>query len=314
MYNIIGEKRGKKETKMESTRSRKNFIKTSETICNETVYKLTEHVPTKKSFNNLNNKDFGYYLAGLIESRGKFGITSSLIGESSSGIEIKIRKEDISYAYSLKKKIGFGKIIKSTDLQNISIYKLKIIKKEGLLTVSNLINGKLRSIDQLNQFKTFVELNQLQLQVLNLDSSPLNETYWLSGFTEGIGGFEIILSPTFDSESIIDKDITLNLRFSTQNQFDFSSIFEQLVSIFGGKIYESLEIFTAYKYIKYFDKFSLQSSKYLHYLFWRKTYLLIQKYNTPVVFVPNGTPTALNASAKDTLKIYQYSKKLNSSK
>lgn len=56
--------------------------------------------------------------------------------------------------------------------------------------------------------------------------------------------------------------------------------------IFGGNIgyrknqniynYSSTSFGSAKKIINYFDNFHLQSSKYINYLKWRKTYVLIQ--------------------------------------
>lgn len=78
------------------------------------------------------------------------------------------------------------------------------------------------------------------------------------------------------------KEIALNFQIDQKTDY----ILKEVQNIFGGSVghrvktdtyyYGSGGFGAAYKVIKYFDMFSLQSTKYLNYLYFRKTYLLIQ--------------------------------------
>jgi hypothetical protein len=76
------------------------FIKTystSETIRKENLKNISEHVPEKKSIFDLTEEEFGYYLAGLIDSDKSISIQNQII--------ITFCLNDQSFAYSLKKRI-----------------------------------------------------------------------------------------------------------------------------------------------------------------------------------------------------------------
>jgi len=55
---------------------------------------------------------------------------------------------DVSLAYYIKKRLGYGQVKKVKDK---FIYLLVISNKDGLIKVINLINGKLRNINKINQ-------------------------------------------------------------------------------------------------------------------------------------------------------------------
>src|SRR5204862_2245692 len=66
--------------------------------------KISEHVTKHKS--NLTDLDFGYFLAGLIEGDGWFGLNQ---------LHIIFSERDISLAYLIKKRIGYGNVYKIKD-------------------------------------------------------------------------------------------------------------------------------------------------------------------------------------------------------
>jgi hypothetical protein len=117
---------------------------TSETLCNETVVNLENvkpisvHVP--KHLKPLNDEQFGHYLAGLIDGDGHFSSKQQLV--------IVFHKLDVSLAYYIKEKVGFGKVKK---VKNKNAYLLIIAAREGLKKVINLINGKIRTENKFNQ-------------------------------------------------------------------------------------------------------------------------------------------------------------------
>jgi hypothetical protein len=117
---------------------------TSETLRNglvvnsEHVKNISEHVP--KHIKPLNNNQLGHYLAGLIDGDGHFSQAQQLV--------IAFSSSDAFLAYYLKEKLGNCNVRKVKDK---NAYLLIVSKKEGILNVINLINGKLRSENKLNQ-------------------------------------------------------------------------------------------------------------------------------------------------------------------
>ena len=93
-------------------------------------------------FKPINDTEFGYYLAGLIDGDGNFSDQKKLI--------IAFNEKDASLAYFIKGKIGYGNIFK---VKNKKAIILVISKKLGIINVINLINGKIRSENKLNQIK-----------------------------------------------------------------------------------------------------------------------------------------------------------------
>jgi hypothetical protein len=117
---------------------------TSETLRNgvvvnsEHVKHISEHVP--KHLKPLNNEQLGHYLAGLIDGDGHFSKAQQLV--------IVFSSPDAFLAYYLKEKLGNCNVRKVKDK---NAYLLIVSKKEGILNVLNLINGKLRSENRFNQ-------------------------------------------------------------------------------------------------------------------------------------------------------------------
>jgi hypothetical protein len=110
---------------------------TSETLRNgivvnsENVKPISNHVP--KHLKPLNDEQLGHYLAGLIDGDGHFSKIPQLV--------IVFSSPDAFLAYYLKEKLVYANVKK---VKNKNAYLLVVSKKEGLLKVINLINGKIR--------------------------------------------------------------------------------------------------------------------------------------------------------------------------
>jgi len=175
-----------------------NVIKfgTSETLCNETVVNLENvkpisfHVP--KHLKPLNDEQFGHYLAGLIDGDGHFSSKQQLV--------IVFHKLDVSLAYYIKERVGFGSVKK---VQNKNAYLLIIAAREGLEKVINLINGKIRTENKFNQITNNILSHPkfcgktISLK-LNLDIDLKN--HWLAGFSDASATFQIKLITRTDQE------------------------------------------------------------------------------------------------------------------
>jgi len=256
----------------------KNKIGTSETLCNETeklgdIYSkiklISVHVPTH--LKPANDNQFGHYLAGLIDGDGHFSKQQQLV--------IVFNSLDVSLAYYIKKQIGFGNMRK---VKNKKAFLLIIGSKKGLEKVINLINGKIRTKNKLDQIcnnilkhKHFVELKNKIKFKLNLDKDLKN--YWLAGFSDADASFKIkLLNHTNRTE------VRLNFQID-QKKIDTLILIKKFL---GGNIgyrknqdtyyYGSTSFGSAKNVVDYFNSFHLLSSKYISYLKWRKAYIIIQ--------------------------------------
>jgi hypothetical protein len=151
-----------------------NETGTSETLRNETainteiIKPVSVHVPTH--LKPANDTEFGHYLAGLIDSDGHFSSKQQLV--------IVFNSLDVSLAHYVKERIGYGTIRKIKD-KNVII--LIILVKKGLEKVINLINGKIRTENKLNQItknilnhENYTEFSQTISLKLNLDRNLEN--------------------------------------------------------------------------------------------------------------------------------------------
>ncbi len=104
----------------------------------ENIKLISKHVP--KHIKPLNDEQLGYYLAGLIDGDGHFSNIPQLV--------IVFSSPDAFLAYLIKEKLGYGSVKKVKDK---NAYILVVAKKEGILRVLNLINGKLRTKHRFDQ-------------------------------------------------------------------------------------------------------------------------------------------------------------------
>lgn len=249
---------------------------TSETLRNEIVVdsnfvkNISDHVP--KHLKPLNNEQLGHYLAGLIDGDGHFSKIQQLVLVFSS--------PDAFLAYYIKQSLGHGSVKKVKDKK---AYLLVISSKKGMLNVLNLINGKLRTEHRFNQVTNNI-LNHTKYKNLGnkftINSSIDFNNHWLAGFSDADASFQIKIINRLTRNK---PEIRLNYQIDQKNSLLLTSIKDYL----GGNIgyrksqdtyyYGSTSFGSAKKVIQYFDKFNLQSKKYVSFLKWRKVYILIQK-------------------------------------
>ena len=249
----------------------------SETLRNNTepftdnIKEISEHVP--EHFKPLNDEQFGHYLAGLIDGDGHFCSKQQLV--------IVFSSPYVNLAYSVKKILGYGHINKVKDK---NAYLFIVSNKDGINKVLNIINGKLRTINKLNQVKNNILTNSKysgeNLEFFMIETNDFNN-HWIAGFSDADASFQI---------KIVHKKDRLNskpeIRLNFQIDQKDNSILLLIKEVFGGDIgyrksqdtfyYGSTNFGSAKKVINYFDKFNLQSSKHINYLKWRKAYFLIQ--------------------------------------
>jgi hypothetical protein len=273
---------------------------TSETLSNETVVKLEDvksislHVP--KHLKPVNSDQFGHYLAGLIDGDGHFSSKQQLV--------IVFHSLDVSLAYYIKKRLGFGSVKKIKDK---NAFLLIIAARTGLERVLKLINGKIRTENKFNQITNNI-LNHPKYQefslnfslILNSDKDLKN--HWLAGFSDADASFQIkivnrskqnvtslasarvpLASSRLRAEGAeVQQEVRLNFQIDQKKD----KVLLIIKDFLGGNIgyrksqdtyyYGSTSFGSAKNVISYFDYFHLLSSKHVNYLKWRKAYIIIQ--------------------------------------
>ena len=250
-------------------------VGTSETLRNETILNkenvrcISIHVPSH--LKPLNDTQMGHYLAGLIDGDGHFSSKQQLV--------IAFNSLDSSLAYYLKKQIGYGSISK---VKNKNAVILVVTAVKGVEKVINLINGKLRTSNKLDQIKNNI-LSHIKFKdfsgLINISLNSSNDlnNLWLAGFSDADASFQIKLISRNNH-----TEVRLNFKID-QKKKDLLVLIQKFL---GGNIgyrtnqdtycYGSTSFGSARKVIDYFDKHHLLSTKYINYLKWRKIYLIIQ--------------------------------------
>jgi len=213
-------------------------------------------------------EEFEYYLAGLIEGDGYVGASS---------IEISFSEPDVILAHRLQERLGFGTVRKVKDKK---AYVLSITSKYKILIVLNMINGKIKTTYKFNQILKALNGPLLKNEInFTQDTSGDFGNHWLSGFVDADGSYQI---------KVIIRKGTLQVEIRLKLQIDQKrdEILKQIRDLFGGYLghrasqdtyyYESTSFGSAKKIVQHFDKYHLQSMKYMSYLRWRKAYMLVQ--------------------------------------
>lgn len=245
----------------------KKIENTSETLCNNSVIKkIPVHAPTH--LKPINDNEFGHYLAGLIDGDGHFSNQNQLI--------IVFNEQDASLAFFIKGQIGYGNIYK---VKNKKAIILIISKKLGIINVLNLINGKIRSENKLNQINKNIlsKPNFNLLTHFNKNTKNDLNNHWLAGFADADASFQI---------KLITRNNKTEVRLNFQIDQKQNELLILIKNVLGGNIgyrksqdtfyYGSTSFGSAKKVINYFDNFHLLSSKHVNYLKWRKAYIIIQ--------------------------------------
>ena len=228
-------------------------------VNSEHVKHISKHVP--KHLKPLNNEQLGHYLAGLIDGDGHFSKAQQLV--------IVFSSPDAFLAYYLKEKLGNCNVKKVKDK---NAYLLIVSKKEGILNVLNLINGKLRSENRFNQVINNI-LNHDRYKGINMNFT-MNLTddfnnHWLAGFSDADASFQV---KVINRNTRNKPEIRLNYQIDQKNNILLTKIKNYL----GGNIgyrksqdtyyYGSTSFGSAKNVIEYFNQFNLQSRKHVSYL------------------------------------------------
>ena len=230
--------------------------------------KISEHITKHKyRFALRTDLDFGYFLAGLIEGDGWFGLNQ---------LHIILSERDISLAYLIKKYIGYGNVYK---IKNKKAVRYICKNKNGLDKILSLINGKLVSTFKYEQLIKHNYNKIFNCEILPPSNNLSLDNYWLAGFTQAEGCFHISIAKSKTHKtgfsvrlefSIKQNDnIPLKLLYS---QIKLGNLYQYSTGIW---CYKSSGYKTAAVLIHYFDLFKLFGGKYVDYLKFRKVYIMI---------------------------------------
>jgi LAGLIDADG endonuclease/Cytochrome C and Quinol oxidase polypeptide I len=146
---------------------------------------------------NLNRLDFSSYLAGLIEGDGSIFVPKTL--RSTKGklnypsIQLCFHLKDLPLAMLIQKELGYGSLAR---VKGINAYVLTINQFKGLILVTSLINGNMKTPKVQALFKLIDWLNY-RFDNLYINKLPLNThqslsgNAWLSGFIEADAHFSL---------------------------------------------------------------------------------------------------------------------------
>ena len=233
-------------------------------------------IHNNKHLKPLNDFQFGYYLAGLIDGNSYFIKDNNLLK-----FIIILNIKDISLAYYLKNYIRYGIIKKD----NNNIYFI-ISSYKGLLRIFNLVNNKIKTSYKYNEILNNIIYLSKDINFVKDNTSNFNN-YWLAGFIDSIGLLNISydLSINKNINTIIyniilfnkDKDILINISKYIKDMnikieyIKNDNIYKYIITD------NSINNFNIiYNLIKYLDIYQLQSFKYLKYLYIRKLYIYLQ--------------------------------------
>jgi len=225
----------------------------------ENIKLISKHVP--KHIKPLNDEQLGYYLAGLIDGNGHFSKIPQLV--------IVFSSPDAFLAYLIKERLGYGSVKK---VKGKNAYILVVANKEGILRVLNLINGKLRSKHRFDQVINNILSNNKYKEFISdftMNNSNEFDNHWFAGFSDADGSFQVKIIHRSTRKI---PEIRLNFQIDQKND----SLLKFIKDHIGGNIgyrksqdtyyYGSTSFGSARKIIRYFDKFHLQSRKYISYL------------------------------------------------
>lgn len=249
------------------------------------IFKKLAHIKHQKP---LTNQEIGQYLAGLYEGDGYFGLNK---------FQITFHIKDKESAICLSRSLKIGKV---SDIKNKRACNWIVSKNKEQIVVLNFINGFIRTQHKLDQIHNNAQKRLPENFQTGLDTSSLLNSWWLAGFTDADGCFNI---QTLLNRKRSDRkkevrlyETRLQLKFSLKDPF----ILYQLKEIFGGSVgkrthknnlisyyWSSVSYKNAYKIFHYFHHFSLQSTKWLEFMYWRKILRLIseKKHNTYMNFI-----------------------------
>ena len=232
------------------------------------------------------NYNFSSYLAGLIEGDGSILIPK--LERSNKGklnypsIQISFDLRDFPLAQVIQQKLKHGSLARK---KGVNAYVLTINNFEGVILITNLINGYMRTPKIFSLFKLIDWINnrfEMEIRKKSLDNSLINSNSWLAGFIDADGQFSV-------RTTLVSKYPKIECKFElSQRQIDHNKednfSFLNIIADFLNTTVKSIRVTKPkpeYRVrtvnlkgnlilINYLNKYPLFSSKYLNYRDWVK--------------------------------------------
>ena len=136
----------------------------------------------------------GYYLAGLIEGDGSIIVPKTIRNQMGKLLYPKVKitfvDKDAPLAEKIREIIGAGTIERPSNTKYLNLLFQDV---KSLQAIAALLNGKMRTpkIEALHRMIDWLNARSpsSQLTKLGLDTSPLGNNPWLTGFIESDGNF-----------------------------------------------------------------------------------------------------------------------------
>lgn len=134
------------------------------------------------------------YLAGLVEGGGSIIVPSSEISQKGKlnypSIQIVFQNKDFPLITKLCEIIGHGSIHKK---KRSAAYIYTINSSEGIVYFVNLVNGYFRGpkYNQLVKLINYLNNKDHSIVIKPVDTSPLGDNSWLTGFIEVSASFQV---------------------------------------------------------------------------------------------------------------------------
>ena len=235
----------------------------------------------------INNYNFNYYIAGLIEGAGSIYVPEtekSLKGKLNyPSIQISFNLKDLPLALLIQKTLGHGSL---NRVKGSNAYILTINNNEGLIMLINLINGRFRTpkiyalLNLINWLNT--KNKTIYLEKKDLDNSPLDSNAWLSGLIESDGHFTVRTS-IGSQYTKLECKLELTQRQNDQNGRNNLYFLEEIAKLFltTVKLFKKNTNYPEYRIRttslkgnlaveNYLLKFPLFSTKFLDFNDWLK--------------------------------------------
>ena len=159
------------------------------------IFPLTQ--VKQKKFKDLSYFNISFYLAGLIEGDGTIVVPKT--ERSAKGkinypsIQIVFHLKDLPLALMIQKELKNGSLSRK---KGVNAYILTINNYDGLLLVTSLINGNMRT-PKIYALYNLIDWLNLKFEDINIpkkyiNNSPLYSNAWLSGLIEADGPFSVI--------------------------------------------------------------------------------------------------------------------------
>ena len=270
-------------------------------------------VKTNKTieYKDLSDLNFSSYLAGIIEGDGTIIVPKNERSIKDNinypSIQIVFHLKDMPLALMIQKELKNGSLSRK---KGVNAYILTINNYEGLLLLTSIINGNMRTpkifalynlIDWLN-----ANFEEMDISKKPLNNSPLDSNAWLAGFIEADGSFDIRVSQTSGGSSKNRVSARLRLeqrKVDPDTRVSYFDIMTSIATALGvslklsthnGNVEYFLISASSTKsrsiIVNYFTQFPLFSSKRLNYLDWLACHYLIVSNNH---ITPEGRDQAL---------------------